>query len=291
MPCLNWAISTRSIRHRFSQTLVLDRLPCPVQDQPQKVPVTWSFRMKHCVRLLPSDLYRFKHCCYPWSRPTKWLNRNGCYRARCNSHTSIQQDQAITDSESDSILSPFFSPVLIRASQRPWLAGWALDFHSRYDGDANVAALSAIWSFATSTARNINWRRNWLNAGTICWPSIPNCRDFDAVVPVPPSLQRASDPMTTVGASACRTNANPGVDHRVDQNPGHATSKRNDFAGAEARERGRRICAQARGVREACYSGRRFVRLWRNAGRSRARAGRRRRKQHRRLDADEDDPQ
>jgi hypothetical protein len=83
-----------------------------------------------------------------------------------------------------------------RPLKGPWLAGWALDFHSRFDGDANSRSLigDLVFRYKYGQEHQLaqELARRWceLLAGH---PELPH---FDAVVPVPPSLQRASDPMT-----------------------------------------------------------------------------------------------
>jgi len=85
------------------------------------------------------------------------------------------------------------TPIVAASS---WLAGWALDFHSRFDGDANSRSLIGDLVFRYKygqehqLAQELAQRWHDLLAGH---PELPR---FDAVVPVPPSLQRASDPMT-----------------------------------------------------------------------------------------------
>ena len=99
-----------------------------------------------------------------------------------------------------------------RPLKGPWLAGWALDFHSRFDGDANSRSLIGDLVFRYKygqehqLAQELAQRWDDLLAGH---PELPR---FDAVVPVPPSLQRASDPLTMLAQALAARLQSPGVD-------------------------------------------------------------------------------
>jgi hypothetical protein len=101
-------------------------------------------------------------------------------------------------------VADFLSRPHPRPLTGPWLAGWALDFHSRYDGD--VASRSVIgdlvfrykYNGEQQLAQELAHRWAELLAAQ---PKLPTC---DAVIPVPPSLHRASDPMTMLAQTLAK---------------------------------------------------------------------------------------
>ena len=102
-----------------------------------------------------------------------------------------------TPRDDDPVMS-FLSRPHPRSLKGPWLAGWALDFHSRYDGD--VASRSAIGDLVFRY--KYGGERQLAQALAQRWadllatqPELPTC---EAIIPVPPSQQRASDPMTVL---------------------------------------------------------------------------------------------
>lgn len=98
------------------------------------------------------------------------------------------------ESASDPV-ADFLSRPHPRPLKGPWLAGWALDFHSRYDGD--VASRSLIGDLVFRYKYNGEQQlaqelvQRWLDL-LRAHPELPG---FDAIIPVPPSVHRASDPM------------------------------------------------------------------------------------------------
>jgi ATP-dependent DNA helicase RecQ len=95
-------------------------------------------------------------------------------------------------------VADFLSHPHPRPLNGPWLAGWALDFHSRYDGD--VASRSIIgdlvfrYKYEQEHQLAEELARRWAEL-LAAHPELPAC---DAVIPVPPSQQRASDPLTAL---------------------------------------------------------------------------------------------
>lgn len=122
----------------------------------------------------------------------------------------LQQDKSghlvLTDTQAksttpESVTDPvadFLSRPHPRVLTGPWLAGWALDFHSRYDGDVASRSLvgELVFRYKYNGEQQLAWElaQRWhdLLAGH---PELP-CSD--AVIPVPPSQQRAADPVTTL---------------------------------------------------------------------------------------------
>ena len=80
----------------------------------------------------------------------------------------------------------------------PWLAGWALDFHSRYDGDIASRSLigDLVFRYKYNGEQTLapELARRWTEL-LAAHPELPAC---EAVIPVPPSQQRVSDPMTVL---------------------------------------------------------------------------------------------
>ena len=80
----------------------------------------------------------------------------------------------------------------------PWLAGWALDFHSRYDGD--VASRSAVgelvfrYKYGNERPLAQDLAGRWAEL-LAAHPELP---PFDAVLAVPPSTRRDFDPVSNL---------------------------------------------------------------------------------------------
>jgi hypothetical protein len=112
-----------------------------------------------------------------------------------SSSEGVSHHKCSTESDLDTV-ADFLSRPHPRVLTGPWLAGWALDFHSRYDGDVSSRSLIGDLVFRYKYAgehqlvQELAQRWRDLLAGH---PELPAC---DAVIPVPPSQQRASDPMT-----------------------------------------------------------------------------------------------
>jgi hypothetical protein len=101
------------------------------------------------------------------------------------------------ESDTDPV-TDFLSRPHPRPLTGPWLAGWALDFHSRYDGDVASRSLigDLVFRYKYDGERQLaqDLARRWIDL-LRAHPELP---PFDAVISVPPSQQRASDPMTVL---------------------------------------------------------------------------------------------
>jgi ATP-dependent DNA helicase RecQ len=98
-------------------------------------------------------------------------------------------------------VAAFLSRSHPRSLKGPWLAGWALDFHSRYDGD--VASRSAIGELVFRY--KYNGERQLANELASRWIELlhihPELPQANAIIPVPPSTQRDFDPVTHLAKS------------------------------------------------------------------------------------------
>ncbi|MCL4394547.1 MAG: RecQ family ATP-dependent DNA helicase [Chloroflexi bacterium] len=111
--------------------------------------------------------------------------------------TLVQSQAAHPQSPTDPITA-FLSRVHPRPLQGPWRAGWALDFHSRFDGDAQNRSVIGELVFrykyrgecALATELASHWARLLDRHGELPKP--------DAVIPVPPSIAREFDPVMTL---------------------------------------------------------------------------------------------
>ena len=107
-------------------------------------------------------------------------------RARASAQDAPRDD--------DPVMS-FLSRPHLRPLKGPWLAGWALDFHSRYDGDvvsrSFIGDLVFRYKYQGEHQLAQELARRWVDL-LHAQRELPK---FDAVLPVPPSLQRECDPM------------------------------------------------------------------------------------------------
>jgi ATP-dependent DNA helicase RecQ len=102
----------------------------------------------------------------------------------------------LPNNSTDDPVADFLSRSHPRPLSGPWLAGWALDFHSRYDGDIASRSLigELVFRYKYGNERRLaqELAQRWAELLAV-HPELPAC---EAVIPVPPSQQRASDPMT-----------------------------------------------------------------------------------------------
>jgi ATP-dependent DNA helicase RecQ len=129
-------------------------------------------------------------------------NRLAAKMALTQLHRSLTQQLPdyetirLPDDPADDPIADFLSRPHPRPLSGPWLAGWALDFHSRYDGD--IASRSLIgdlvfrYKYGGEQQLAQELAQRWAEL-LAAHPELPAC---EAVIPVPPSQQRASDPMT-----------------------------------------------------------------------------------------------
>nr|MBP7688288.1 RecQ family ATP-dependent DNA helicase [Thermoflexales bacterium] len=151
--------------------------------------------------------------------------------------TSAQDASRIDDPVAD-----FLSRSHPRPLKGPWLAGWALDFHTRYDGDtANRSVVGElVFRYKYGTERQLapELAKRWTEL-LAAYPDLPK---FDAVIPVPPSMRRDFDPVSNLAqALAAQLNvpllANRLIKTRVTRPQKELTSlaqKRANVAGAFA---------------------------------------------------------
>jgi predicted amidophosphoribosyltransferase len=98
----------------------------------------------------------------------------------------------------DDPVSAFLSRPHPRPLTGPWLAGWALDFHSRFSGAdhdrSEVGELAYLYKYrgGRHLARELAARWAELLAAH---PELPRP---DAVIPIPPSTAREFDPVTAL---------------------------------------------------------------------------------------------
>ncbi|MBI5568142.1 MAG: RecQ family ATP-dependent DNA helicase [Chloroflexi bacterium] len=110
-----------------------------------------------------------------------------------NPSTERPVDQSPIDSVAD-----FLSRSHPRPLKGPWRAGWALDFHSRYDGDtANRSVVGElVFRYKYGNERQLapELARRWAEL-LAAQSELPK---FEAVLPVPPSLRRDFDPVSNL---------------------------------------------------------------------------------------------
>jgi hypothetical protein len=101
-----------------------------------------------------------------------------------------------TAGPSDDPVTDFLSRPHPRVLKGPWLAGWALDFHSRYDGDVASRSLigDLVFRYKYNGEQHLaqELARRWAEL-LHAQAELPPCA---AIIPVPPSLHRESDPLT-----------------------------------------------------------------------------------------------
>ena len=93
-------------------------------------------------------------------------------------------------------VSAFLARPHPRPLKGPWLAGWALDFNSRFDGarhaKSEVGELVYLYKYRSERHLANDLVARWLEL-LAAHPELPKP---DAVIPIPPSLQRDFDPVT-----------------------------------------------------------------------------------------------
>jgi ATP-dependent DNA helicase RecQ len=98
-----------------------------------------------------------------------------------------------------------------RPLKGPWLAGWALDFHSRFDGDKQIRSAIGELTFHYK----YNEKRHLANELAARWLELlaahPELPRPDAVIPVPPSIRRDFDPVTLLAQALAEQLAVPAL--------------------------------------------------------------------------------
>ena len=112
---------------------------------------------------------------------------------------------------SDDPVTEFLTRPHPRPLAGPWLAGWALDFHSRFDGDrqirSTVGELAFRYKYGGERDLAADLADHWVEL-LAAHPELPKP---DAVIPIPPSTRRDFDPVaglaeslaTRLGIPAC----------------------------------------------------------------------------------------
>jgi hypothetical protein len=106
-------------------------------------------------------------------------------------------DRPVDQSPIDPV-ADFLSRPHPRMLKGPWLAGWALDFHSRYDGDtaSRSSVGDRVFRYKYGGERQLapELAKRWVEL-LAAHPALPK---FDAVLPVPPSMHRDFDPVSNL---------------------------------------------------------------------------------------------
>ena len=83
-----------------------------------------------------------------------------------------------------------------RPLKGPWRAGWALDFHSRFDGDQQVRSVIGELAFRFKYGGEQHLARDLAARWVELLAAHPEMPKPDAVIPIPPSIRRDFDPVT-----------------------------------------------------------------------------------------------
>jgi hypothetical protein len=95
----------------------------------------------------------------------------------------------------DDAIDQFLAQPHTRALFGPWRAGWALDFHSRFDGDTQNRGVIGDLAFRYKYRDERNLARELAARWAELLHAQNNLPKFDAVIPVPPSTPREFDPV------------------------------------------------------------------------------------------------
>src|SRR5713226_6450897 len=105
--------------------------------------------------------------------------------------TTQPPNDPTTDPVSDFLARPHPRPL-----KGPWLAGWALDFHSRFDGARHLRSTLGDLVFRYK----YDGERELASDLAVRWAELlaahPELPKPDAIIPIPPSTPRAFDPVT-----------------------------------------------------------------------------------------------
>ena len=83
----------------------------------------------------------------------------------------------------------------------PWLAGWALDFHSHYDGDEHSRGAIGELVFRYKYTGEVDLAGRLADAWASLLAERRELPRADIIIPIPPSLARASDPVSTLAVA------------------------------------------------------------------------------------------
>jgi predicted amidophosphoribosyltransferase len=107
---------------------------------------------------------------------------------------TIKQDELTSLSSAD-VIDHFLTQPHPRSLSGPWLAGWALDFHSRFVGKEHIRSSTGSLVFRYKYDGEFHLAgelsRNWLDL-LADHPELPHA---DVVIPIPPSTPRERDPV------------------------------------------------------------------------------------------------
>ncbi len=95
----------------------------------------------------------------------------------------------------DDAIDEFLAQPHTRALYGPWRAGWALDFHSRFDGDTQNRSVVGDLAFRYKYRDERNLARELAARWAELLRAQNGLPKFDAVIPVPPSMPREFDPV------------------------------------------------------------------------------------------------
>ncbi|MGH2592274.1 MAG: phosphoribosyltransferase family protein, partial [Anaerolineae bacterium] len=100
-----------------------------------------------------------------------------------------------TNEPSHDPIAAFLSRPHPRPLKGPWLAGWALDFHSRFDGDEQIRSAVGELAFRYK----YNGERHLAHDLAARWVELLAAHSElpkpDVVIPIPPSIRRDFDPV------------------------------------------------------------------------------------------------
>ena len=115
-------------------------------------------------------------------------------------HPNSSQISQLTNQQTNQFsidpIADFLSRPHPRPLKGPWLAGWALDFHSRFDGDVNrrgaIGDLVFRYKYQEESALASELAAHWARL-LAAHPELPKP---DAIISIPPSAPRPFDPVS-----------------------------------------------------------------------------------------------
>ncbi len=108
------------------------------------------------------------------------------------------------DSPSSTQVASFLKQPHPRLLSGPWDTGWALDFHSRYDGGDWNRSVTGQLTYRLKYANDLSVLSRLAEMALALIAKQPALAQVDAVLPVPPSLERAVDPVRSFSAALAR---------------------------------------------------------------------------------------
>ncbi len=118
---------------------------------------------------------------------------------RSSQYTAAQTNQPfnhLSHQQSGDPIDSFLARPHPRLLKGPWLAGWALDFHSRFDGDRQIRSAIGELAFRFKYSSELHLARDLAARWAELLAAHPEWPKPDAVIPIPPSLRRDFDPVT-----------------------------------------------------------------------------------------------